>query len=167
MKKIILAGVVICAFLATSLVAGDAFAKEYKIGFVDMAKVFDTYKKTKDSEKALAEKAKAKEGQRKSMLDELRKLKDEQALLSAKAKVQKQVVMEEKARKLQEFDRTTQEELMKERNDLLGGILKDIEGVIAVYSKAEGYDVILNSRTLLYGNAVLDVTEEIMKRVNR
>ena len=30
-----------------------AYAKDYKIGYVDLAKVFDEYKKTKDSEKGL------------------------------------------------------------------------------------------------------------------
>lgn len=167
MNKILMAVVVVAAFLATSFAAGDLFAKEYKIGYVDIGKVFDMYKKTKDSEKMLADKAKAKEDERKVMIDEMRKLKDEQALLSEKAKAEKQTVLEEKARKLQEFDRKTQDELMKERNDLLGGILKDIEGVIAVYAKEQGYDIIMNSRTLLYGKQDFDMTEEILNRVNK
>ncbi len=167
MKRIVAASLIALAFLATSCVTQDAFAKEYKIGYVDIGKVFDSYNKTKESEKALGEKAKAKEAESKAMLDELRKLKDEQALLSEKAKAEKQAILEEKARKLDEFNRKTQDELMKERNDMLAGILKDIEGVISVYSKEQGYDIVLNSRTLLYGKPEYDVTEEILKRVNK
>ena len=76
MKKIVVASLIALAFLATSCVAQDAFAKEYKIGYVDVGKVFDMYSKTKESEKALGEKAKAKEAESKTMLDELRKMKD-------------------------------------------------------------------------------------------
>lgn len=167
MKKILIAAVVVSAFLLTGFAAGDVFAKEYKIGYVDIGKVFDMYKKTKEAEKSLSDKAKVKEDERKVMLDELRKLKDEQTLLSEKAKAEKQVVLEEKARKLQEFDRKAQDDLMKERNDLLGGILKDIEGVISNYAKEQGFDMIMNSRTLLYGKEDMDMTEEILKRVNK
>ena len=86
-----------------AMLSGDAFAKEYKIGYVDLAKVFDDYKKTKDSEKVLADKGKAKEAERKALVDELRKLKDEQSLLSEKAKAEKQTVIDGKIKNLQDF----------------------------------------------------------------
>jgi len=146
---------------------GNAFAKEYKIGYVDLAKVFEEYTKTKDAEKILEEKGKAKEAERKKLIDEIRKLKDEQALLSDKAKAEKQGPIDEKVKTLQAFDMKTRDDLMKERNDLLGGILKDIEKVVADYSKETGYDIILNSRTLLYGAEQYDVTAEISKRLNK
>jgi Skp family chaperone for outer membrane proteins len=153
------------AFLVTAQV--PSFAKEYKIGYVDLAKVFDEYSKTKDSEKVLADKGKVKEEDRKKMIDEIRKLRDEQTLLSEKGKAEKQAVIDEKIAKLQDFDRKVREELMKERNDMLGGILKDIEKIVTDYSKETGYDVILNSRMLLYGKEDLDLTAEILKRLNK
>lgn len=143
------------------------YAKEYKIGYVDLAKIFDEYKKTKDSEKGLEEKGKAKEADRKKMMDELRKLKDEQALLSDKAKAEKQAVIDTKIKALQDFDRNTRDALMKERNDLLGGILKDIENVVTAYAKESGYDLVLNSRMLLYGAEQYDLTVEVLNRLNK
>src|SRR3989338_3104514 len=110
-----------------------AYAKEYKIGYVDLAKVFDEYAKTKESSKVIEEKGKAKEAERKKTVDEIRKLKDEQALLSDKAKAEKQTVIDNKIKYLQDFDRKVRDDLMKERNDLLGGILKDIELVVTAY----------------------------------
>ena len=149
-------------------VAGEkAFAKEYKIGYADLAKVFDEYKKTKESEKTLEEKGKVKEADRKKMVDELRKLKDEQALLAEKAQAEKQKIIDEKIKVLQDFDRKIRDELMKERNDLLGGIMKDIEKVVMDYAKEAGYDLVLNSRTLLYGAEAYDVTAEVLKRLNK
>jgi len=144
-----------------------ARAEEYKIGYVDLAKVFDEYKKTKDSEKDLEAKGKAKEADRANMVEELRKLKDEQALLSEKAKAEKQTIIDNKIKALQDFDRQTRDDLVKERNDMLGLILKDIEKVVAEYSKAAKYDLILNSRMLLYGGNEYDLTNEILTRLNK
>ena len=167
-KKFVLAVAVVFAVVALFAVSPKAaFAKEYKIGYVDLAKVFDQYGKTKDSEKALSEKGKAKEAERKTMVDELRKLKDEQSLLSEKAKAEKQAVIDDKIKKLQDFDKKAQDDLLKERNDMLGGILKDIEKIVTDYAKETGYDLVLNSRTLLYGGEQYDLTEEVLKRLNK
>jgi len=143
------------------------YAKEYKIGYVDLAKVFDEYKKTKESEKSLEEKGKAKEADRKKMVDELKKLKDEQALLSEKAKAEKQKTIDDKIKVLQDFDRSVRDELMKERNDRLAAIMKDIEGVVTIYAKEAGYDLIVNSRALLYGSEQYDLTKEVLSRLNK
>lgn len=163
--------VVAALFFALGLFCGVgseiAHAKEYKIGYVDLAKVFDEYKKTKESEKSLEEKGKAKDAERKKMVDELRKLKDEQALLSDKAKAEKQTVIDQKIKILQDFDMKTRDELTKERNDRLGEILKSIEKVVSDYAKEAGYDLILNARMLLYGNEQYDLTAEVLKRLNK
>lgn len=169
MKRIM--AVVVAAMFVCGLFAGAmptaASAKEYKIGYVDLAKVFDEYKKTKDAEKSLADKAKGKEDARKVMVDELRKMKDEQALLSEKAKGDKQKAIDEKIKNLQDFDMKARDELIKERNDMLGGILKDIEKLVSEYAKEKGYDMILNSRMLLYGGEQYDVTADVLTRLNK
>jgi len=167
MKKVM--ALAIAVMFVTSMFFGisQASAKEYKIGYVDLAKVFDEYKKTKDSEKNLEAKGKAKEADRAKMIDELRKLKDEQALLSEKAKAEKQTVIDNNIKSLQDFDKKTRDELVKERNDMLALILKDIEKIVTEYSKANGYDFILNSRMLLYGGESYDLTAEILSRLNK
>ena len=171
MKKLMVLAV---AFLFTAglLVGGiaeKAYAKDMKIGYVFMAKVFDEYYKTKDSEKVLSEKGKAKEADRKKMIDELKKMKDDQALLSDKAKAEKQVAIDGKLKILQDFDMKTRDELLKERNDMLSGIMADITKVITDYSKAEGYDVVLNSdpRVMLYGADSMDITAIILAKLNK
>jgi Skp family chaperone for outer membrane proteins len=39
--------------------------------------------------------------------------------------------------------------------------------VVAEYSKAAGYDFILNSRMLLYGGTEYDITNEVLTRLNK
>ena len=169
MKKLVV--VAVAAVFAFGLFSGfaveKASAKEYKMAYVDLAKVFDEYKKTKEAEKGLEDKGKAKEAERATMIDELKKLKDEQALLSDKAKAEKQAIIDGKIKILQEFDKKTRDELVKERNDSLGNILKDIEKVVSAYAKANGYDIVLNSRMLLYGAEQYDLTKEVLDRLNK
>lgn len=164
-RKVVLA---VAVMFFVGLVCGAvSYAKEYKIGYVDLPKIFEEFKKTKTSEKALEDKAKAKTAEEKVMVDELKKLESETALLSEKGKAEKQATIEAKRKALQDFRRVTQEGLMKEKNGMLEGILKDIEGVINGYAKENGYDMVLNSRMLLYGAEQYDVTAEILKRLNK
>jgi len=159
------AAVFAAAFLLGA--AQDLYAQGCKIGYVNGAKILYDYKRVKDFEKTWEDKGRAKEAEGKKMTDELRKLKDEQALLSDKAKAEKQAVIDAKIRDLQEFRRKSQEEFMKDRNDLLGEVNQDLEGTIAAYAKEAGYDLILDSRVVLYGQDKDDVTNEIMARMNR
>jgi len=171
MKKLIVLAVafIFAAGLLIGGIAEKAYAKEVKIGYVLMAKVFDEYYKTKDAEKVLAGKGSIKEAERKKMIDELKKMKDEQALLSDKAKQEKQAAIESKLKILQDFDLKTRDELLKERNDMLSGIMADINKVITDYAKAEGYDVVLNSdpRVMLYGSEGMDITTTILTKLNK
>ena len=171
MKKLMVLAVAF-VFVASLLIGGaaeKAYAKDVKMGYVFMAKVFDEYYKTKDSEKVLSEKGSVKEAERKKMIDELKKLKDEQALLSDKAKAEKQTAIDAKMKTLQDFDLKTRDELLKERNDMLSGIMGDITKVITDYAKAEGYDVVLNSdpRVMLYGADGMDITATILAKLNK
>lgn len=164
MKKTVVLG--IAAFFVIGLLCGSAAAKEYKIGYVDLAKVSDEYAKTKDYEKTFESQVKAKDVERQKFVDEVRKLKDEQALLSDKAKAEKQTVIDDKIKNLQEFDRKVRDDLIKQRNQMLGEIQKDIDGVISAYSKEAGYDIVLIKQTVLFGGSDLDLTAEIIKRLN-
>lgn len=169
MKKVIvlLTAVVFVAGMFAGPVCGKAFAKELKLAYVDLAKVFDEYGKTKDSEKVLEGKGKTKEAERAKLVDEVKKLKDEQALMSEKAKAEKQGAIDMKIKALQEYDMKARNELVKDRNDMLAGIMKDIEGVVSDYAKASGYDMVLNSRMLLYGAEQYDLTTQILEKLNK
>lgn len=165
-RKISLVAVILFTIAICVTAANDAFAKEYKIGYVDLAKVSDEYAKTKDYEKSFESQVKSKDAERQKFVDEVRKLKDEQALLSDKAKAEKQTVIDDKIKNLQEFDRKVRDDLIKQRNTMLGEIQKDIDGVISGYAKEVGYDIVLIKQTVLYGGQDLDITAEVIKRLN-
>ncbi|MBI4432217.1 MAG: OmpH family outer membrane protein [Candidatus Omnitrophica bacterium] len=152
--------------LAMASMAPAAFAQETKIGYVDLARVFDEYLKTKDFDKSLEQKGSSKQAERDKMVNEVKKLRDEAELLSAKAKDEKQVAIDEKIKVLQDFDRNTRDALRKERDVMVRDILKEIEAVIQSYGKSQGYSFIFNDRVLVYKSESNDLTPQVIKTLN-
>jgi outer membrane protein len=143
---------------------GSAFAE--KVAVVDVGKVFDGYVKTKENDEVLTAEGKKKQQERDTMVQEVRKLKDEQALLSDKAKEEKQGAIDDKIRQLQEFDNNVRRDLGGRRDTVIKEIFKDIDDLIRSYGKQKGYDYILNQRLILYSNEQLDVTTDILTELN-
>jgi Skp family chaperone for outer membrane proteins len=167
MKRIVLiAAALSVSVLFSGIVVETLCAKELKIGYVDLVKVFDEYNRTKESSKVVEDKAKGKEAERNKLIDEIKKMKDEQTLLSDKAKNEKQAAIDVKIKSLQEFDVKTREELVKDRQNAINDIMKDIEKTVNDYSKDGGYDLVLNDRILLYKVPQFDLTAEILKKLN-
>lgn len=164
MKKNIL--IIILVLFAAAFFSKNVFAVETKIGYLDVAKVFDEYKKTKEQDAILESQAKIKQSEREKMVSEITRLRDEMELLSDKGKKDKQVVMDEKIKKLQEFDKVATGELRKTRDDIVANILKEIDEVVQDYGKKQGFDLILNDKVIIYKKDALDVTADILKTLN-
>lgn len=137
-----------------------------KLGYVDLARVFDEYQKTKEFDKSLESKGAAKQSDREKMVADVKRLRDEAELLNAKAKDDKQVQIDEKIKQLQEFDRTTRDALRKERDSMVRDILKEIEGIIQDFGKSQGYSFIFNDRVLVFKNESADLTAQVIKTLN-
>jgi outer membrane protein len=157
---------VVAAILAVTLGSPSVEAAGEKIGYVDLARVFDEYNKTKEFDKALESKGASKQSERDKMVAEVKKLRDEAELLSAKAKDDKQAVIDEKIKVLQEFDRSTRDALRKERDGMVRDILKEIEVVIQDFGKSQGYSFIFNDRVLVYKSEGNDLTAQVIKVLN-
>ena len=137
-----------------------------KIGYVDMAKIFDDYLKTKEFDKSLEGKGNQKRQEREKMVNEIKKLRDESELLSATAKDEKQAAIDDKIKSLQEFDRDTRSALGKERDAMVRDILKEIETVIQDYGRAQGYAFIFYDRALAYKGESSNLTVQVIKVLN-
>lgn len=143
-----------------------ASAAGEKLGFMDLSKVFDEYNKTKDLDKQLENKGDLKQAERDKLVADIKKLKDELDMLSDKAKETKQTEIDDKIKKLQDFDRETRDALRKERDDMARQILKEVKDTIDEAGKNEGYFLILDSRAILYGSEKDDMTQKILKLLN-
>jgi outer membrane protein len=143
-----------------------AHAKDLKMAYVDLDKVFEEYNKTKEEYKALDNKLKQKESERKKMVDEVRRLKDELELMSDKGREEKQAVIDEKINSLTEFDRRAKDDFKKERMNAIRDISNEIDRVIQAYGTSQGYDYVFSSRALVYGQEGYDITGDILKILN-
>ncbi|MFH0771161.1 MAG: OmpH family outer membrane protein [Candidatus Omnitrophota bacterium] len=156
--------VFLCSICLTAV--NCVFAAGEKIAYMDLGKIFDDYNKTKDFDKELEKKSDFKQAERDKLVAEIKKLKDEIDLMSDKAKEPKQAAIDDKIKKLQDFDRDTRDALRKERDDMARRILKEIKDVIDGLGKKEGYSLILDSRAVLYGAEGDDLTNSVSNDLN-
>lgn len=156
-------------FLSAVFILGPipARAEGEKQIFVDVAKVFDSYLKTKDNDRVLQQSGKKKEEERDGIVRDIRQAKDEMALLSDEAKAKKQDALAAKMKDLENFDQQTRAALGEQRNKVVRDIFKDIDNAIQKYGQSKQADFIFNERALLYHNAKLDVTKDITDILNK
>ncbi len=141
-------------------------AEELKIGYVDVAKVFDGYERTKASDVVLEGKGKQKETELEGRMNELKKLRQNLELLNDQAREAKAKEAEEKADELQRFRNNTARDLRRERDKAAKEILGDIQKSIEEFGKTNGFSIIVDQRSLLYAQPTYDVTDQVLKLLN-
>lgn len=145
----------------------NAFAAAEKIAYVDLSQTFDKYEKTKVYDDSLAALQADKEKELETMAKDIKTLEDKMSLLNEKAKAEKQQELDDKNKKIRQISQQIALDLRKERDEKLKEILQDIEKVIQDYARKNGYDFVLNDRVLLYGSASADITQDIVKLLNK
>ncbi len=142
-------------------------ADELKIGYVSLAKVFDSYERTKATEASLEQKAKQKDEELRGRVAELKKLRESLELLSDQARETKAREAEQKADDLQRFRANTARDLTRERDTFAKAIFQDIQQAIDAYAKANGFALILKKEdTVLYAQTAYDVTDGVLQLLN-
>jgi outer membrane protein len=143
-----------------------ARAQELKVGYVNLAKVFENYERTKVSDATLEKKRKQKETELETKMNELKKLRQNLELLNDESREAKQREIEEKSEELQRFRASTARDLGRERDKIAKEILGEIQRSIEEYAKANNFSLIVDERLLLYGQSAYDVTDDILKLLN-
>lgn len=169
MKKlaVILCGLILSAFvLKTAAFAADAPSAN-KFAFINLARAFSEYNKTKDFDKALTDKENVYTADRDKKLADLNSLKDKFSLLSDKEKDAKKGELENKAKSIKDFITQKEEDLRKEQETKMKEILGDIEAAVKTYSEKEGYTLVFNDRVLVYQSKTMDITDKIIDILNK
>ena len=139
-----------------------------KIGFVDVEEVFEKYQKTKDLNSRLDQVLKEKISERKAIIEEINKLKDEADILRDEAKKKKEVLVDEKVKKLYQFEEKVKREAVKRRAQLQEEILVEIRQVLTELGEKEEYAAIFPFMVddLGYHADRLNITEKVIKLLN-
>ena len=154
-----------CGLLSLAVPTGQA--AEGKIGFVNLAKVFDNYERTKSSDAVLEQKGKQKEAELETKMNDLKKMREGLELLSEEMRESKSRQLEQKSDEVQLFRKNTAQDLRRERDRIAKDILEEIQKGIEEYAKANGYALIIDERSLLYGAPTIDLTDELLAALNK
>lgn len=141
-------------------------AKDIKIGYVDLSRLFDEYYKTKEYDKVLEAKHKDYEKVRNEKMDKIREIQGKLSLTTEDKKAPLEADIEKQKAELLEWDRQQKTDLTKERNEKIREILLEIEKIVSGFAEKENFTVILNDRVLIYGEQTLNVTEQVLKSLN-
>lgn len=165
MKKFYLAGIIALAAVFTSC---SVQAAGMKIGTVDFEKVFSQYNKTKTEFEKLQQDETSKEEQSKTMVAEINKLKDEADLLAdGKEKEEKNELIKFKIKEFREFTQQARAAVLKARNDIGKELFDEIKVKVEAYAAKEKYDLILNTKSLVYSSADYDITDKVIEIINK
>ena len=141
-------------------------AQELKVGFVNVAKIFDGYTKTQTLDTKLEQKGTQKEAELKGRVEELKKLRKSLELLNNEARENRVLEIEKKSDDLQRFRTSTARDLRRERDKMAKGIFQEIQDGVTEYAKANGYTLIMNSQSLAYGEQGHDLTDAVLAVLN-
>lgn len=162
--------IAISLFLAAPTQA-QLFKKGVKIGYIDIARVFDQYEAT---DIATAELRKDIEDKRKDVEKRTedinllkQKLETQGMVIKKEEKTRIEEEVEDKIRELKAITERLNRELRQREQKFVRDILEEIQEVVKVYGKDNGYDLILDKREVLYGPEGMDVTSEIVKIINK
>lgn len=154
---------VFCVFTVSS-----AHAKPFdgKIGIVDLSRVFNEYKKTKEYDAVLEKESTAFQEERNKMIEKVRDAQSKLALLKEDEKKKMEEDIDKQKQALLDFSRAKGTDLTKKRDEKVREILLEIEKVVSDYAKKEGFTLVLNDRVLIYGDQQLNITDTVIKLLN-
>jgi Skp family chaperone for outer membrane proteins len=165
MKSLKVWSLVLCFVFAAALVARAEDAK-MKIAYVDLAKLFDQYEKTKAYDKVLEAENTQYQDERNKKIDQIRDLQGKVAMLKDVEKAKTDKDIEKLKADILEYDRQKRTDLTKERDEKVREILLEIEKTVSEYAKKESITFVLNDKMMIYGAESLNVTDPILKNLN-
>ena len=147
--------------------SGYAFCADLKIGYVNMRKVFYEYKKTKEFNNKLEKEEKKIKEEIEKKTDKVRKIRDEMDLLSEGAREKKEPALRQKMGELDEFRRNKVDGILRKKDEMFKEIRESILNVTEQYARKKGYDVVFDEALFVYSLEKYDITDEIIKRLNK
>ncbi|MFZ2315103.1 MAG: OmpH family outer membrane protein [Gammaproteobacteria bacterium] len=167
-KLSILASVVL--FAAGIEVCQAADATQMRVAVVNVQQVLQQSPRVADQSKKLEGDFKSRQtkinDEQKALQDELDKLKKDSTTMSQKDRdaMQKKIANDrsELVKKVVAY----QQDLQKEQNRIMQGILGDLNGIVTTIAKAQGYTLVLDSQAVIFAADGNDITKDVAKQFN-
>ncbi len=145
-----------------------------RIAFVRSGEIIYKYTGMKDAQQAFEEKVKIWQSNIDTLHSDFRYAVDEFSMTSSSLPVAEQHRRQEHIRKQEEellqYRQAIEVKSQEEEKTMTQGVLNQINSFITEYGKEHSYDVILGttmSGSVLYGDDALDITEDVLRELNR
>ncbi len=138
-KVAVVAGLVVIVIVAAVLLLRQTpvLGQSFSVGYVEMQRALDSHPRRASSERALQEFFQAKQ----------REFQERSKGMTAFQR--------------QELDRQLQQQIFEKRNELLGGLDKELRAAVETVAKENVVTVVLDRAVVLYGGT--DLTEAVIK----
>ncbi|HEC25335.1 MAG TPA: OmpH family outer membrane protein [bacterium] len=173
MKSLFLNLSFLAVFILTAVILsgpGAAWASGSNIAVVNMQKIISTSHQGKKAGVEL----KALIGQYRAKLLTMKKeiasiqanLKNNGSIMSASEKAKKTKEFETDISKFSSEEKHIQGIVSQKRFELLKGIVKKADSIIAVIAKENGYTLVINRVSVVYMVNSINITDEVLRRMN-
>lgn len=162
--KAFLVAVIVVIFVASGLLG---YAESTKIGIVDFEKAFNEYHRTKEEDAKLKAQLEKDRAERDKLAQEINKMRDDLEKLGDEERKKKEEEIRAKVKELNEFQKKAIEDLKNKQRGLWLSIYGDVKDTVKEYAQKNGYTVILDSKAVVYSGERMDITEDIIKILNK
>jgi outer membrane protein len=168
-SKIVLAGAAV--IFSSFFLPSSAFSKGLKIGVVNVNRIYVSYKKAQESYIKFQGKRKKMQKEYNSKLADLKQMidnynKNKSSMSKAQRKEALTKIVKER-NKVQTFLTDTDKKLVKENQQTTKKRLEEIETVIQTYAKDNGFDIIIDKKSLPFFSKELNITDQIINILNK
>lgn len=138
-KIIVVVGIAVVVIVGAALALRQVpvFGQSFAVGYVEMQRALESHPRKASSERALQEFYQAKQ----------REFQERSKNMTAFQR--------------QELDRQLQQQILERRNELLGGLDKELRAAVETVAKQAGVTVVLDRSVVLYGGT--DLTDAVIK----
>lgn len=169
MKIVKKVGIIVGALLLAAGV-NVAQAADIKVAVVNVQQVLQQSPRVAELSKKLENEFKARQNkindEQKALQTSLDKFKKESPTMSQKDRdaMQKKIA-DDRAVLVKEVV-AYQQDLQKEQNKVMQGILGDLNGIVSTIAKAQNYSLVLDSQAVIFAVDGNDITKDVAKQFN-
>lgn len=144
----------------------SSWANQIKIGYINVFDVFDNYEKTLEYDKNLEKEKSKQEETLIKQKEQIEKMQSGLSLLKESEKEKKGNEIEKAINDFRVLEKEVYDNIKKQRDEKMQEILEDMNVVVGEYAKNNEFDFIINETAVLYGNKVMNITQDILKLMN-
>lgn len=168
----LVAAAVVGALPLSSALAADASSTApLKIAVVNVQQILQQSSRVTDLSKKLEDQFKPRQtklnDEQKNLQDEVDRLKKDSATMAQKEKDNMSKKVESDRAALVKQVVAYQQDLNKEQNQIMQGLLADLNGIVSGIAKKSSFNLVLDAQAVVYAPDSTDITKQVSEQFNK